>query len=581
MLKRSNKQKSSFFKPFLLQLEDRITPTAFSEPIVLASTNGVLDITLLGHQSNQLLETSTGPSTTALTNTGGFYTYQWTLNAGQAKQNGVNVAATTGDSYPGPTLFANRGDTIRITLQNDLPDSIPLAPNVNTAFKLASTMAPGPQPINNHMHGLHVSPGGASDNVLLEIPQSMAFVYEYVIPQSQPDGLFWIHNHRHEFTSDQTYRGLASMLIIGNAASNINQISAIPAANQRVMALQTQTLAHTTNPSIPTYLTTPMANGSAITVAGLPNPTQYLQYFQGGSVQTPELGTTGGVPTAFLKQYSVNGLVNPTITVGQNQTEVWSFANISAVTNFQIQLYDQSSALVSGKLFQIAQDGNALVNPVAGNGLIIAPGSRYSFAITAPSISGNTYTIKANDIQSGTSNANPPYNISLVTLIANSSPGSPTNITTSTILTSSSNLPFEDLSTQTVTTTRTVTFSSEVANPNAGGSIAGGTGNAFEITGESFPNNLIFQPRLNTVEEWTLYNYSNQPHPFHIHVNDFQVMSIFAPTEPSGAVQFYPGNVTTPYQYGLDVINVPPALFANKVITGLTVTSGASGHRIY
>lgn len=54
-------------------------------------------------------------------------------------------------------------------------------------------------------------------------------------------------------------------------------------------------------------------------------------------------------------------------------------------------------------------------------------------------------------------------------------------------------------------------------------------------------------------------------------------MSIFAPTEPSGSVQFFPGNVTSPYQYGLDVINIPPALFANNVITSLTVTAGGSG----
>ena len=599
------KTKARYFKPYLFRFEDRFNPSAFTEPIVLNSVNGLLDITLLAQQSNQMLETigntpfnlGTGAIPTQVL-TGGFYTYNWTLNSGQATQMTINSnnqsttsvvggAGLTGDTYTGPTLHVNRGDTIRIFMENGLPDSIPLAPNTNTADTSVSQMT-GPQPINNHMHGLHVSPAGSSDNVLIEIPQEMGFVYEYTIPQDQPDGLFWLHNHRHEFTSDQTYRGLASMIIVGNnanidknAASNIDQIASIP--NQFVMAIQTQNLAKANDPSIPSYLVNPQMDGAAYSVTNpsgaVGAPLQYLQYFQGGSVSANTPGTAGGPATSFIKQYTINGLVNPTITAAIGESQVWSFANISSGTNFQIGLYN-GSTLVSNNLFQISQDGNALVNPVAGNGLIIAPGSRYSFVITAPLNANTSYTLKAFDIQSGTSKPASSSAISLVTITASTIIGSTSAINTSTVLTSSTNPAFVDLSTATIAANRTVVFSSQVANPNAGSSISGGGGNQFQINGESFPENVIFQPRLGTVEEWTLLNYSNQPHPFHIHVNDFQVMSIFAPTEPSGTngvIQFYPGNVTTPYQYGLDVINVPPALFANSVITSLTVTAGGSG----
>jgi len=599
------KTKARYFKPSLFRFEDRFNPSAFTEPIVLNSVNHLLDITLLAHQSNQMLETigntpfnlGTGAIPTQVL-TGGFYTYNWTLNSGQATQMTINSnnqsttsvvggAGLSGDTYTGPTLHVNRGDTIRIRMENNLPDSIPLAPNTNTADTSVSQMT-GPQPINNHMHGLHVSPAGSSDNVLIEIPQEMGFVYEYTIPQDQPDGLFWLHNHRHEFTSDQTYRGLASMIIVGNnanidknAASNIDQIASIP--NQFVMAMQTQNLAKANDPSIPSYLVNPQMDGAAYSVTNpsgaVGAPLQYLQYFQGGSVSANTPGTAGGPATSFIKQYTINGLVNPTITAAIGESQVWSFANISSGTNFQIGLYN-GSTLVSNNLFQISQDGNALVNPVAGNGLIIAPGSRYSFVITAPLNANTSYTLKAFDIASGTSAPASSSAISLVTITASTIIGSTSAINTSTVLTSSTNPAFVDLSTATIAANRTVVFSSQVANPNAGNSISGGGGNQFQINGESFPENVIFQPRLGTVEEWTLLNYSNQPHPFHIHVNDFQVMSIFAPTEPSGAngvVQFYPGNVTTPYQYGLDVINIPPALFANSVITNLTVTSGGSG----
>jgi hypothetical protein len=52
------KTKTRYFKPSLFRFEDRFNPSAFAEPIVLNSVNGLLDITLLAHQSNQLLETT-------------------------------------------------------------------------------------------------------------------------------------------------------------------------------------------------------------------------------------------------------------------------------------------------------------------------------------------------------------------------------------------------------------------------------------------------------------------------------------------------------------------------------------------
>ena len=41
-----------------------------------------------------------------------------------------------------------------------------------------------------------------------------------------------------------------------------------------------------------------------------------------------------------------------------------------------------------------------------------------------------------------------------------------------------------------------------------------------------FPNVPLIQPRLNSVEEWTITNFNNDAHPMHIHVNDFQMMKI-------------------------------------------------------
>jgi FtsP/CotA-like multicopper oxidase with cupredoxin domain len=49
----------------------------------------------------------------------------------------------------------------------------------------------------------------------------------------------------------------------------------------------------------------------------------------------------------------------------------------------------------------------------------------------------------------------------------------------------------------------------------------------FFINGKEFdPNRVTFSPKLGTTEEWTIHNVTKEEHPFHIHVNDFQIMSI-------------------------------------------------------
>jgi hypothetical protein len=69
----------------------------------------------------------------------------------------------------------------------------------------------------------------------------------------------------------------------------------------------------------------------------------------------------------------------------------------------------------------------------------------------------------------------------------------------------------------------------------------------FTINGKRFPDVPLIQPRLNTVEEWTLLNPTTDQHPFHHHIDDFQVMSI--------------NDQPVPPRNHQDVINIPP--FAN------------------
>lgn len=112
--------------------------------------------------------------------------------------------------FVAPTINLTPGETFRFTLNNKLPADDPsckehdIETNVPHCFN--ST--------NMHSHGLWVSPSGNSDNVLLKINPGVEFTYEYNIPVDHPAGTFWYHPHLHGSTALQVSSGMAGALII-------------------------------------------------------------------------------------------------------------------------------------------------------------------------------------------------------------------------------------------------------------------------------------------------------------------------------------------------------------------------------
>lgn len=119
-----------------------------------------------------------------------------------------------GGCKQGPLIAAHPGDTLRIHLINDLPADDPSCKK-NPPAGLA--LPPGVgcfNTINLHTHGLHVSPTGNSDNVLLNIAPQTHFPYEINIPEDHPAGTFWYHAHRHGSTAVQVASGSAGILVV-------------------------------------------------------------------------------------------------------------------------------------------------------------------------------------------------------------------------------------------------------------------------------------------------------------------------------------------------------------------------------
>ncbi|KFG98460.1 multicopper oxidase [Burkholderia paludis] len=116
-----------------------------------------------------------------------------------------------GGCLSGPLLELKPGNTLRVNLDNRLDKNDPSCPGGHDPA--------GGKPgcfntINMHFHGLHVSPAGNSDNVLLNIGPQTKFEYEINIPSDHPSGTFWYHAHRHGSTALQVASGAAGPLIV-------------------------------------------------------------------------------------------------------------------------------------------------------------------------------------------------------------------------------------------------------------------------------------------------------------------------------------------------------------------------------
>jgi len=120
--------------------------------------------------------------------------------------------------FVAPQVELAPGDTFRLTLHNDLAKAEDMAlPWADCAASAPTHNDPHCANFNltnMHTHGLWISPSGNSDNVLVSINPTVAFTYEYNIPEDHPAGTFWYHPHRHGSTSTQVASGVSGTLII-------------------------------------------------------------------------------------------------------------------------------------------------------------------------------------------------------------------------------------------------------------------------------------------------------------------------------------------------------------------------------
>jgi FtsP/CotA-like multicopper oxidase with cupredoxin domain len=188
----------------------------------------------------------------------------------------------------------------------------------------------------------------------------------------------------------------------------------------------------------------------------------------------------------------VNGQLNPVIRMRPGEVQRWRIANIQANDFMELSLDDH-------QLHQIAADANPFDEVVAQDSIVMAPANRVEVLVEAGQ--PGTYVLRAGSFAGSAAAV-------LATLEVAGEPVKAEPLPTEL-------LPFDDLRDDPVDATRTVTFS----NHNK-------TGWAV-IDGKAFDADRVDQTiQLGALEEWTIRNDSDDWHPFHIHVNDFQVVAI-------------------------------------------------------
>jgi FtsP/CotA-like multicopper oxidase with cupredoxin domain len=216
---------------------------------------------------------------------------------------------------------------------------------------------------------------------------------------------------------------------------------------------------------------------------------------------------------------TVNALHVPVQEIAPGEVQLWRVANIGADIWYDIELEDQP-------LVVIGEDGNPVWEVWQAEHLVLPPGKRFEVLVTGPADGDSSFRTRKYEQGDDT------YpETDLLQLVSTGEPVATPALPTSLV-------PEARIAENEVVERRTWTFSEDEDT------------NTFFINNQSFDANRVdVQPKLGTVEEWTLKNTSNEQHPFHIHVNDFEVVSIGDEPYDARGLQD-----TVPLDPGVDVV---------------------------
>ena len=488
-----------------------------------------------------------------------------------------SLAADAGWGKEGQTVFvapqieAYPGQTVRVTLNNNLPADptcIAQGGSANIPHCFNGT--------NLHTHGLWINPAGNSDNVLISINPGVGFQYEYNIPPTHPAGTFWYHSHRHGSTALQVGSGMAGALIIrgtrpptlaehGDIDTLLKPAGAMPFPERVLVFQQIQYGCRFGSGPMEGQIKTygndrgkdqpidPKDNRYKCDPGDVGQIDGYDQFGPGGWAQSGRYTSINGVVMGKLAKAKagvverwrvIHGGVRDTIAfkIRRRADNAPATAGLKAGdTEEYVQRYCTGAEL---DLSLIAADGLTLAKAMPRNVVTLQPAYRWDALLAFPQ--AGQYCI-INDVKVASTIDRAAPSARLLGLVE-VEPGTPVAGSASAYVQGkliaaaqanfpgqvgakvageikdgfklTSFVPHRTIEADEVTGTQLLTFNIDTSNHGPA---------TFQVDGRPFDATRIDRTlQLGAVDEWTLKS-AFVSHPFHIHVNPFQVVSITTP----------------------------------------------------
>lgn len=507
-------------------------------------------------------------------------------NPGTGQEEAVRLRGYTGAGvdpnapYVAPTIEMRPGQTVRMTLNNKLPadpECLDWGGDVNTPHCFNGT--------NLHTHGLWINPAGNGDNVLISINPGVNFQYEYNVPPDHPAGTFWYHPHRHGSTALQVSSGMAGALVIRGdrkptAASNGDLDTLLAPTAEQPFAeriLLFQQIQYACRDADGLIKTTTLPDGKTKRWVCDPDDVGGIERYEGPEGSDDQFGP--GTWTESGRYTSVNGQVLPVFRgAATGKFERWRMIHAGVRDTIAVSIRKhRETAVPQPRLAAsaapdyikefcngepepyhvVAADGLTTAKAMSTTVSVLQPGYRFD-TLVAFDEPGIYCVIDEKVPPGGTINAQaPPQALIGFVQVEGTRVGGDADTRLEQALGTAAdmNLPpdvaatvkgdlanglslakfvphrsLADLPDSEITGKRDLVFNIDVT----------ATPNRFEIDGEPYkPTRVDRTLPLGAIEDWTLRS-DFVSHPFHIHVNPFQILAIY---DPNGKDVSAPGAV--------------------------------------
>ncbi len=379
--------------------------------------------------------------------------------------------------YIPPVLVVQRGDAARIRFVNMIDK--------------ADIEIDGPQPSNIHTHGMAIPPVQPADNVYIGVPSA------------GPAGASSSHLEvpmEHDFESLDSFPNGSGYRPPNTYEYRWN----VPADHAQGL--------HWYHPHAHGMVEPQVLSG----MSGLLIVDGFIQdhYPELTELKVRRLilkdidlpGTADGAP----KTKTVNGVAGGVLRMRPGEHQVWEIGNVGADAFFNLEIHGQ-------QVWAIGHDGNILIEPSLATSVYLPAGARTTIVVKAAATTG-AFALNSLAVDTGPAGDPNPL-VRLATLSVEGDPVEQGDITQRMAQPAANRASIqptvEDVTALTTTRKRTIRFSES------------SDGKHFFIDGRAFnPSRDDITVRLGDVEEWSLYNASNELHVFHIHQLDFLVLDI-------------------------------------------------------